>query len=123
MKVAYPDVILREAVFDSEVLDPGGEPLVEPEVGPPVHGNEVAEPHVRHLVRDHKSHASFRLQRRLRVVNQESRFSTTNSRAKLQRKRCMAPFLMHGGVRGGGLQGRRGVSGGVGGKTELAEEE
>ncbi len=29
---------------------PGGERLVEPEVVPPLHGHEVAEPHVRHLV-------------------------------------------------------------------------
>ena len=29
---------------------PGGERLVEPQVVPPAHGHEVAEPHVRHLV-------------------------------------------------------------------------
>ena len=31
---------------------PGGEGLVEPEVVPPLHRHEVAEPHVRHLVED-----------------------------------------------------------------------
>ncbi len=31
---------------------PGGERLVEPEVVPPAHGDEIAEPHVRHLVQD-----------------------------------------------------------------------
>ena len=35
------------------VAGPLGERLVEPEVVPPLHGHEVAEPHVRHLVEDH----------------------------------------------------------------------
>ena len=35
------------------VARPLGERLVEPEVVPPPHGHEVAEPHVRHLVEDH----------------------------------------------------------------------
>ena len=30
----------------------GGEGLVQPEVVPPAHGDQVAEPHVRHLVHD-----------------------------------------------------------------------
>ena len=31
---------------------PGGERLVQPQVVPPAHGDQVAEPHVRHLVQD-----------------------------------------------------------------------
>ena len=38
---------------EREVGHVGGEALVEPEVVPPAHGHEVAEPHVRHLVEDH----------------------------------------------------------------------
>ena len=30
-----PDVVLGEAVVDGEILDPGGEPLVQPEMRPP----------------------------------------------------------------------------------------
>ena len=37
---------------DGLVLHPGGEALVEPEVVPPLHGDHVAEPLVRHLVGD-----------------------------------------------------------------------
>ena len=36
------------------VAGPLGERLVQPEVVPPLHGDQVAEPHVRHLVQDHR---------------------------------------------------------------------
>ena len=36
------------------VAGPLGEGLVQPEVVPPLHGDQVAEPHVRHLVQDHR---------------------------------------------------------------------
>ena len=32
---------------------PGSEPFVEPEIVPPRHGDEITEPLVGHLVRDH----------------------------------------------------------------------
>ena len=37
------------------VAGPLGERLVEPQVVPPLHGDQVAEPHVRHLVQDHRA--------------------------------------------------------------------
>ena len=40
--------------FDGLVLHPGGEAFVEPDVVPPLHGDEIAEPLVRHFVRDHQ---------------------------------------------------------------------
>ena len=39
-----PYVPLLEKVVDCEVSHPGGESLVEPEIGPPLHGDEVAKP-------------------------------------------------------------------------------
>ncbi len=35
-------------------LHPAGKPFVEPQIVPPLHGHQVAEPLVRHLVRDHQ---------------------------------------------------------------------
>ncbi len=46
------DVPLRMHGGDGLVLHPGGKALVEPEVVPPLHGDQVAEPLVSHLVRD-----------------------------------------------------------------------
>ncbi len=46
------DVPLGMPFGDGLVLHPGGEALVEPEVVPPLHGDHVAEPLVRHLVGD-----------------------------------------------------------------------
>ena len=42
---------------------PRGETLVEPQVVPPVHGHQVAEPHVRHLVCDHLGYSLSRARR------------------------------------------------------------
>ena len=42
------------------VAGPLGERLVEPEVVPPLHGHQVAEPHVRHLVGDHRARGTRR---------------------------------------------------------------
>ena len=47
-----PDVPIGAPVGDRAELDPGGEGLVEPEIVPPLHGDEVAEPLVGDLVRD-----------------------------------------------------------------------
>src|SRR5665213_35542 len=42
-------------VINRLVLHPRGEALVEPQVVPPSHGNEIAEPLVRHLMRNDHS--------------------------------------------------------------------
>ncbi len=46
------EVPLGVPVVGGLVLHPGGEAFVEPEVIPPLHGDHVAEPLVRHLVGD-----------------------------------------------------------------------
>ncbi len=46
------DVPLGMHRSDGLVLHPGGEAFVEPDVVPPLHGHQVAEPLVRHFVRD-----------------------------------------------------------------------
>ena len=46
------DVPLRVHGGHGLVLHPGGEALVEPDVVPPLHGHQVAEPLVGHLVGD-----------------------------------------------------------------------
>lgn len=79
-----PDVVLRETVIHTQVLDPGREPFVEPQVGPPFlwtctrvlnmfflinlvyfvmngsladyHGDQVAKPLVSQLVSDDQRH-------------------------------------------------------------------
>ena len=42
---------------------PGGKAFVEPEIVPPLHGHQVAEPLVRHLVRDDRGHFLLRHRR------------------------------------------------------------
>lgn len=39
-------------MVDGEPADPGGEALVQPQLAPPVHGDEVAEPLMGQLVGD-----------------------------------------------------------------------
>lgn len=39
-------------MIDGEPTDPGGEALVQPQLAPPVHGDEVAEPLMGQLVGD-----------------------------------------------------------------------
>ena len=46
------DVPLRVRGGERLVGHPGGEPFVQPDVVPPLHGDEVAEPLMRHLVRE-----------------------------------------------------------------------
>ena len=52
---------------------PGRETLVQPQVVPPLHGHEIAEPHVRHLVGDHLRHPLPRARRRVLRVHQQRR--------------------------------------------------
>ena len=66
-----PHLPFRVEVVDRLVAHPRCERFVEPEVVPPLHRHEVAEPHVRHLVRDDFQYPLFRLRRGvLRVVQQ-----------------------------------------------------
>ena len=48
----HPALPLRLPVVDGQDFHEGGEGLVEPDPVPPAHRDEVAEPHVRVLVRD-----------------------------------------------------------------------
>ena len=49
---------VRSALRASLVAETGGEGLVEPQVVPPLHGDQVAEPHVAQLVLDHHAEES-----------------------------------------------------------------
>ncbi len=53
---AHPAIPGWPERIDAEHLHEGGEGLVEPDTFPPAHRHEVAEPHVRHLVRDDVGH-------------------------------------------------------------------
>ena len=50
------DLRLRGHVARPYKLRVAGEPLVEPEIVPPLESDEVAEPHVGQLVGDHRGH-------------------------------------------------------------------
>ena len=65
-----PHVPFREQMVHRQEFDPGGKPLVEPQMGPPLHGDEVAEPLVRQLVGDDNGHPLARARRRLLGVHQ-----------------------------------------------------
>ena len=58
---------------------PGSEPFVEPEIVPPSHGHEVAEPLVRGLVRDHLINALLGGCGRFLRVEQKGRLEVSNA--------------------------------------------
>jgi len=60
----HPDPPRRAPVGDDLVGHPGGEGLVEPQVVPPGHRHQVAEPLVGELVRDHLGHPLLHGERR-----------------------------------------------------------
>ena len=70
---ADPAVPRRPEGVDAERLHEGGEGLVEPDALPPAHRDEVAEPHVGQLVRDHVGHALELRPGRLVLVDEERR--------------------------------------------------
>ena len=72
---------------DDLVGHPGGERLVEPEVVPPDHGDEIAEPLMRELVRDHLSDALLHVERRGLRIEQERHFPERDGRGVLHRAR------------------------------------
>src|SRR5207302_3037675 len=55
-----PGLPWRMGMFGGLGLHPAGEPLVEPKIVPPSHGDEVAEPLVRYLVREDDENAALR---------------------------------------------------------------
>ncbi len=55
-----PDPVLGVEHVRGEVLHEAGEALVEPEVGPPLHGHQVAEPLVGRLVAHHQRNIFLR---------------------------------------------------------------
>mmetsp|Transcript_24042 Transcript_24042/g.34928 ORF Transcript_24042/g.34928 Transcript_24042/m.34928 type:complete len:332 (+) Transcript_24042:123-1118(+) len=66
-----PHLPLREEGVRGVGLGPGGEPLVEPEVVPPLHGHQVAEPLVGQLVGHHGAHPLLLLAGGLLLVNEQ----------------------------------------------------
>ncbi len=71
---ARPDPPLRIEVRRRLGLHPGGEALVEPQVVPPAHGDEVAEPLVRDLVRDDVEDAAPHGRRARGRIEQQAAF-------------------------------------------------
>ena len=69
------------------VAGPLGERLVEPQVVPPLHGDEVAEPHVRHLVGDH-GRAELEERARLAASGGGTRRAASRSRRSPSRPCC-----------------------------------
>ena len=63
------------AEIHAEILDPRGESLVEPEMRPPFHRDQIAEPLMRQLVTNHQSHALFGRHRRVEGIDQQARLS------------------------------------------------
>src|SRR5437867_7240861 len=55
-----PDFPLRVALVDGVVAHEGGEALVEPDVVPPFHRDQVAEPHVSNLMSNDTGHRLLR---------------------------------------------------------------
>ena len=55
-----PDLPLRIALVDGVVAHEGGEALIEPDVVPPLHRDQVAEPHVSNLMSNNPGHRLLR---------------------------------------------------------------
>jgi len=56
----FPDLELWIQGSSYEILHEGGKTFVEPEVSPPLHGDEVAEPLVRSFVANYNRHPLLR---------------------------------------------------------------
>ena len=83
-----PHLPLRIEVVDRLVAHPRCERLVEPEVVPPLHRHEVAEPHVRHLVRDDFQYPLLRLRRGVLRVVEQCGLAVGDRAPVLHRARC-----------------------------------
>ena len=64
---------------------PVGEALVQPDVVPPLHRHEIAEPLVGHLVREDGRNALARGERRVLRIDEEVAFAVENGRRVLHR--------------------------------------
>jgi hypothetical protein len=74
----HPALPLGLPRIDGEQLHERGERFVEPDAVPPEHGDEVAEPHVGHLVGDDVGHALDLGVRGRPLVHQERRLAKGN---------------------------------------------
>ena len=70
------------------VLHPGGEAFVEPDVVPPLHGHQVAEPLVSHLVGDHQRHVFLGIHRRCFGIEEQVGFAVGDG-AKVFHGSCL----------------------------------
>ena len=68
-------------------LHPGREPLVEPDVVPPLHCHHIAKPLMRHFMRDHVGNSLLRLDRRRLLVDQQIGFAIRD-RAEILHRPC-----------------------------------
>ena len=66
---------------------PCGETLIEPNIVPPFHGNQVAEPLVSHLMSDHRCDLLFHIDGALLVVDQENDFAKRDTAGIFHRAR------------------------------------
>ena len=59
VNILLPNFKVRVAKVGCFVFNKCGESLVEPQIGPPLHDNQVAEPLMRQLVANHDYHPLF----------------------------------------------------------------
>ena len=83
----HPDPPRRPPGVDDLVGHPGGERLVEPQVVPPHHRHQVAEPLVRQLVRDHLGDPLLHRQRRRRRIGEQRHLAEGDRARVLHRAR------------------------------------
>ncbi len=86
------DVVEIEIPFRPERLNrfarhPCREAFVEPDIVPPFHGDEIAEPLVRHFVRNYASDVFLEIDRSLLFVNQQDYFPESDATRVLHRAR------------------------------------
>src|SRR5215469_13890321 len=72
IKIRVP---LRFPGLDWLALHPGSEALVEPDVVPPFHGDEIAEPLMSHLMCDDAGDRLFQIDGALLLINQQNHFA------------------------------------------------
>uniref|UniRef100_A0A1I8JN73 PARP n=1 Tax=Macrostomum lignano TaxID=282301 RepID=A0A1I8JN73_9PLAT len=65
-----PDIKLRVAVVDAQILYPGREAFVKPQLGPPLHSDQISEPLMSHLVANNQCN-SFHAKLAGILVNQQ----------------------------------------------------
>ncbi len=80
-----PRLPLGLVLVDAEVLHERGEGFVEPDAVPPLHGHEVAEPHVRDLVHDGQCRARHLVERDLVGIEKEPRLAERDAPEVLHR--------------------------------------